>query len=238
MRERAAKPKRKAYTVVAYGDSWTYGSVANGWHEAKEAGYDWELIHGSWFSQLRRWLMQMDPETVIYNQGMPGWKSYQGRDHFERRVAALDPDLLILNFAINDWTNKIPLHIYKTAMDQIMLEAKRIGCQCVVWTSGPVAAASEKSYGFESPMQDSSFPHRFEEYNDTLRNLAAEHRVILADAERVIRRLWESGTEISGWFYDAIHFTQQGHDTIFQCLRDALALDRRVNKKGRRIAEK
>jgi lysophospholipase L1-like esterase len=216
---KAAKPKRKAFTVVAYGDSWTYGSVANGWQEAKEAGYDWELIYGSWFSQLRRWLAQTCPETVVYNQGMPGWKSYQGRDHFDRKVAALEPDLLILNFGINDWTNKIPLPVYRSAMEQMMLEAKRIGCECIVWTSGPVAAASCESYGYEKPLQDGGFPHRFDEYNDTLRSLAAEQRFILADAERAIRSLREHGTDLAGWFYDAIHFTQQGHDAIFHCLR-------------------
>lgn len=224
-----AKPKPKPFTVVAYGDSWTYGSVANGWHEAKEAGYDWELIHGSWFSQLRAWLMQMNPETIVYNQGMPGWKSYQGRDHFERWVRALEPDLLILNFGINDWTNKIPLSVYRTAMEQIILETKRIQCECVIWTSGPVAVASGESYGYGSPMQDSAFPHRFDEYNDTLRSLAAEHRVTLVDAERAIRNLWNNGTDISGWFYDSIHFMQQGHDTIFQRLRDGLSLDGRVS---------
>lgn len=218
----------------------TYGSVANGWQEAKEAGYDWELIHGSWFSQLRRWLTQINPVTVVYNQGMPGWKSYQGRDHFERWVAALEPDLLIHNFAINDWTNKIPLFVYRSTMDQIMQDAKRIGCQCVVWTSGPVSAASGESYGYGSPMEDGSFPHRFEEYNDTLRSLAAEHRCILADAERAVRDLWENGTDLSGWFYDAMHLKQQGHDSVFQCLRDGLTLDKRVHLhlKVRRKAEK
>lgn len=230
MRTREAKSGPKPLTVVAYGDSWTYGSVAGGWQEAKLAGYDWELIHGSWFSQIKRWLTQHNPETIVYNQGMPGWKSYQGRDRFEQLVAALEPDILILNFGINDWTNKIPLFVYRSAMDEMMRESKRIGCECVVWTSGPVASAGGESYGYGKPLEDSGFPHRFDEYNDTLRSLAAEHRVVPADAERVIRNLWENGADLAGWFYDATHLTQQGHDLIFQCVRERLMQIRRVKK--------
>ncbi|MDF2660053.1 MAG: hypothetical protein K0Q94_2844 [Paenibacillus sp.] len=29
---------------------------------------------------------------------------------------------------------------------------------------------------------------------------------------------WRSVADIAGWFYDAIHFKQQGHDRIYNCM--------------------
>jgi hypothetical protein len=39
-----------------------------------------------------------------------------------------------------------------------MQETKRINCECFIWTSGPVAAASGECIGFENPLQDGAFP--------------------------------------------------------------------------------
>lgn len=205
-------------TVVAYGDSWTYGSVADGWYEAKAAGANAELIHGSWVLQLRKHLQSVNSKAVVHNRGKGGWTSVQGWESFEPLVESLQPDLLLLNYGINDWKRPIPLHEYRTNMERMINRAKQLGCACLLWTSGPLSTASGQSYGWTKPVADEAFPASFDRFNDTLRELAAAHGLPLADAERDIEAEWRSGTDIAGWFYDAIHFTQQGHDRIFKCM--------------------
>jgi hypothetical protein len=71
-------------------------------------------------------------------------------------------------------------------------------------------------------MKDDGFPEPFARFNDTLRELAAERGLPLADAQRRIEAEWRAGTDISGWFYDSIHFLQIGHDRIFACICETL----------------
>ncbi|MEF3306723.1 SGNH/GDSL hydrolase family protein [Paenibacillus sp. GYB003] len=210
-------------TVVAYGDSWTYGSVAEGWYEAKDAGMNAELIHGSWVLKLRRHLQSLNPKAVVHNCGKGGWTSANGSDSFERNVGSLRPDLLVLNFGINDWKRPVPLNDYRANMERMLTRAEELGIACLLWTSGPLSTMSGQTYGWTEPVADAAFPATFDRFNDSLREFAAARGIPLADAEREIVAEWRSGTDISGWFFDAIHFTQQGHDRIFDCIRRTIA---------------
>ncbi|GAA3407654.1 SGNH/GDSL hydrolase family protein [Paenibacillus hodogayensis] len=214
--------ERKPVTVVAYGDSWTYGSVAEGWHEARENGLNPDLIHGSWVSQLRRHLQQMNERATVHNSGKGGWTSAQGLDGFDKGVGELKPDLLILNFGINDWRKPISVEAYRANIELMLEKAEAIGCASLLWTSGPVSAVSGETYGWKQPLEDTAYPEPFARYNDTLRSIAAERGLLLADAEKDIQSVWRSGTDISGWFYDSFHFTQNGHDHLFRSIRSKL----------------
>jgi lysophospholipase L1-like esterase len=209
-------------TIVAYGDSWTYGSVAEGWYEAKAAKMDAELIHGSWVLQLRRYVQSINPQAVVLNRGRGGWTSGQGVDAFEQNVKAFAPDLLLLNFGINDWKRPSTLDEYRANMERLLNMTKEMGSDCLLWTSGPVSAASGETYGWSSPREDETYLAPFDSFNDTIRELASARNLTLADAERDIHAVWQAGEDISGWFYDAIHFTQPGHDLIFRCVKNAL----------------
>lgn len=209
-------------TIVAYGDSWTYGSVAEGWYEAKAAGLDAEMIHGSWVLQLRRAMQSISPLIAVHNRGRGGWISGQGVEAFAGKVGSLRPDLVLLNFGINDWKRPIPLAEYRANMERLLDQIEESGSGCLLWTTGPVAAASGESYGWSKPVDDAAFPASFAQFNDTLRELAATRGIPLADAERAIEDEWRAGADISGWFYDAIHFTQEGHDRIFRCIRQTI----------------
>lgn len=210
-------------TLVAYGDSWTYGSVADGWHDARQNGFDRELIYGSWVNQLRRWLQTLQMKTRVYNQGHGGWTSLQGAEAFEDMVSVLHPDLLLLNFGINDWKLPVPMDDYVQAMDSMIYKAKAMSCRIILWTSGPISAQSEEHYGWDHPIDDSHVLYRFSEMNSALREMALKHRVEFVDAERAILRRWEQDAEPVSWFYDAIHFTQPGHDFIFSAMKSNLS---------------
>lgn len=214
----------ESLTIVAYGDSWTYGSVADGWFEARDAGWDRELIHGSWVMQLRRAVTGRDPNAKVINSGQGGWTSLQGSEAYDRLVSAYEPDLLILNFGINDMRHRVPPEEYRHAVKGMLERAHAAGAACLLWASGPLSMEGIETYGWDQPMLSEELPYRFAEYNDTLRSLAAELNLTFVDAERGIQEEWEAGTDISGWFYDAIHFTQEGHDSIYRLIAEALGL--------------
>lgn len=211
--------------VVAYGDSWTYGSCADGWLEAREAGYDRALIHGSWVSQLSRLCKAHNSQSEVHNAGQGGWTGTQGVAGFETLVGSLRPDVVLLNFGINDWRHQAPITDYRRSIEELTDRIRLIGSDCLLWTSGPVSSLRGEDFGWGTPVDDRHFPHGFEAYNETLRDIASERGLLMADAERAIMAdpgfVREGGT----WFLDAYHLFQQGHDRIFQCIRDQLRLD-------------
>ncbi|WP_158560442.1 SGNH/GDSL hydrolase family protein [Paenibacillus contaminans] len=211
-------------SVVTLGDSWTYGSVADGWHEAKAAGMDRELIHGSWAMQLRRTVQERNRSSSVVNSGQGGWTAKQGLEAFDRLVAEFRPDLVVLNFGINDWRKNVPLDDYRSDMETIIDRAEALGAACLLWTSGPVSLAGEQDFGWGEPLDPQNYEHRFNAYNDTIKAIAADRGLPLADAERIIWEEWHAGTDLSGWFYDAFHFKQEGHDRIHDAIARKLGL--------------
>ncbi|MBP1988851.1 SGNH/GDSL hydrolase family protein [Paenibacillus eucommiae] len=218
-----AMSKQESFTIITYGDSWTFGSVAEGYYPEMSISES-EVIYGSWAEQLKRFLQKNNPNVDFRNQGVPGWQSVQGAEAFDERVLAFKPDCIILNFGINDWKNFAKLEQFQVMMEQMIMKSKQSGCMCLLWISGPLSISSGETYGWHSPIQDQDFPHAFSDFTETLYQLADKHKLLVADAQRDIIDLWESGTDLSGWFYDAIHFTQKGHDRIFESLKRTLSM--------------
>lgn len=217
--------EQRSMSVVTYGDSWTYGSVAEGWYEARDAGYDASLISGSWSMQLKSELMQLNPYVQFYNKGVGGMTSVQGSNNYAANVGSLSPDYLILNFGINDWRKGVTPAQFSAAMEAMIGQARSAGSEVILWTSGPLSIRSQETYGWARPVEDAEFAYDFSEYTAVLHDLAEEHDLLLADAAKDIEYEWQSGTDISGWFYDAIHFKQEGHDMILNSIKQTLRMD-------------
>ncbi|MBO9609753.1 MAG: SGNH/GDSL hydrolase family protein [Paenibacillaceae bacterium] len=214
----------KAVTVVTYGDSWTYGSVAEGWYDAEDAGYDAESITGSWALRLRKELRCANPNAQLFNVGVGGWTSVQGCEEFATKVAPHRPDYVLVNYGINDWKNGVSLGDYAASMESILRQAEAINCQVVLWTSGPLSIRGVETFGWVEPLDDSKLLHRYAEFTGALHGLAAAHDLPIADAAGDIEAQWRAGTDLSGWFWDSIHFKQEGHDMILRSIMKTLGL--------------
>lgn len=205
--------------IVTYGDSWTYGSCADGWVEAKSAGGDSEKIHGSWVLQVRRCLQEINPKITVHNCGRGGWTSREGVAGYDQLVAPFDGDLLVLNFGINDWRHGLSLNDFRANISRIVERNRAAGATCLIWTSGPVSAKSGSDHGWHAPLDDSSFPNPFSHYNEILREVSITHETLFVDVEQEILRIWEGDTCSGGWFEDAFHFNQLGHNKIYEHIR-------------------
>ncbi|MCI0618975.1 GDSL-type esterase/lipase family protein [bacterium] len=87
----------KTLRVVCMGDSCTAG---------------WEVSNDQTFCHVLKELLEMSlPITVeTINAGVPGYSSFQGLHHLEKRIFSLDPDVIVLSYAWNDHTFAIHMH--------------------------------------------------------------------------------------------------------------------------------
>jgi lysophospholipase L1-like esterase len=86
-------PKEKpssAFRIVCLGDSWTFGANVS--------------LEDSYPRQLHRLLQREFPGAYfeVLNLGVLGYSSFQGLELLKKRALGLDPDLMILAFAMND----------------------------------------------------------------------------------------------------------------------------------------
>lgn len=201
----------RGMTVVAYGDSWTYGlSTAT----------------DPWASQLGAKLQSMNPNATFVNEGVGGWDSREGLTGLAA-VTAHAPDYCILNFGINDWghtlgSNARTVPQYTADMGAIIDSLAAAGCKTILWVSGPVRSTSGSDYGCGSAVDDSAHTYKFIDYVNALKSLALDKRTPLLDIRRAFIDHHENVESICPWFWDNIHFNQQGHDFMYQVFRRAL----------------
>jgi lysophospholipase L1-like esterase len=79
-----------AFRIICLGDSWTFGANVD-----QEAAYP---------ERLRALIEQEFPDAglELLNLGVLGYSSYQGLELLKRVVLDLEPDLLLIGFAMND----------------------------------------------------------------------------------------------------------------------------------------
>ncbi len=72
----------------------------------------WEVSNDQTFCHVLKELLEMSllitVETI--NAGVPGYSSFQGLHHLEKRIFSLDPDVIVLSYAWNDHTFAIHMH--------------------------------------------------------------------------------------------------------------------------------
>jgi lysophospholipase L1-like esterase len=87
----AAKPD-DTVRIVCLGDSWTFGANVN---------------QGQSYPQRLQAMLREDfpqKRIEVFNLGMLGYSSYQGLELLQSRALSLDPDIVIVGFAMNDST--------------------------------------------------------------------------------------------------------------------------------------
>jgi len=220
----------ESVSVVAYGDSWTYGSCADGWLEAKSIGGDAERIYGSWVLQMRRHLQEINAKVTVHNSGRGGWTSRQGVEGYGESVSPFNADMLILNFGINDWRHGVSLNEFRDNISQIVDRNGAAGAACLIWASGPVSARSGLDHGWHAPLDDRGFPNLFSDYNGILREVALAYKTHFVDVEQEILKVWKAGACAGDWFEDAFHFNQLGHNEMYKIIAGCMLSQNRVTE--------
>lgn len=183
--------------ILAYGDSIT--------------------ASGAWFSEAEK-----QYGITIRNRGTGGWNSADGAASFAK-IAAEEPDLLLLSFGMNDASldmkKYVPLAAYERNLRGMIERAHAADIRVVLVIENPIG---EEAYYtrhdkavFEPYGGANAFYFR---YVQTARSLAAEYGLVTADLYAVFE-----GTEnLNAYLADGVHPNEKGYGLYAAALCDAL----------------
>ncbi|MBN9383870.1 MAG: SGNH/GDSL hydrolase family protein [Chitinophagaceae bacterium] len=160
-------------------------------------------IFDSYPYQVLRRLKQLYPYAVInvIVTAIGGENSTQGAQRFEKEVLIHRPDVLFIDYALND--RKIGLQKAKENMEDMIHKALQQNIPVILLT----------------PSADVNVPllqahNELEQFADQIRQLAAKYGVGLADSYSMFRQVEEKGEDIHVYMAQSNHPNAMGHALI------------------------
>ncbi|HWQ53217.1 MAG TPA: GDSL-type esterase/lipase family protein [Bryobacteraceae bacterium] len=154
---------------------------------------------------------------VVYNKGIGGQNSEQGRARFDQDVIALKPDIVLIYFGLNDTLNEprfVPLDRFIGNLEWMLARARDSGVRPVLCTIQHVNTErllkrhKRESYGEEGPNG------KIDRYNAAIRRLARVRQVGLADFASALDR---AGGPTDTYTPDGVHLTPAGYELLAGC---------------------
>jgi acyl-CoA thioesterase-1 len=155
---------------------------------------------------------------TVYNKGIGGQNSKQGKARFSKDVLALKPDYVFIYFGLNDTLNE-PAFLteteYVTNLVWMVDQARAANIRPVLCTIHPVGEEAlmkrhkKESYGNEGPNG------KVDRYNKALRALADEKKVPVADFAGVVAASDQKAEKLV--CADGVHLTPAGYDALAHC---------------------
>lgn len=215
----AESPAPIAIKIVAFGDSTTArrGSLK------------------TYSDQLRDLFADSEETVEIINAGVGGNHTDLAMKRFDRDVLQHDPDVVIIQFGINDaaidvWKNppatkpRVSLDRYsKNLSDFIKQLRARKTRHVVLMTPNPLTWTErlKQLYGKHpyKPDDANGFNVVLETYADEVRRVAAKHKVPLIDVDLAFKQYAEQPSQsIDDLLLDGMHPNEQGHKLISNLL--------------------
>ncbi len=198
-------------TIVAFGDSTT-------------------AIRGElnvYCDLLKSGLAQRGMPAQVINSGVGRDHTQSARERFENDVLAHHPDLVIIQFGINDSTidvwktppenqPRVALKNYKENLRYFVTELRKRDAQVVLMTPNPLRWTPQlrTMYGKPPylPEQEDGFNVRLKEYAEAVRKIAKAENVPLVDVALAFESYGAmDGKSVSDLLLDGIHPNNQGH---------------------------
>lgn len=201
---KTAWPKNRTIQVVFHGHS-----VPAGYHKTPEVKPFESYPH-----LVNRKLKEQYPHAVInvITTAIGGEHSISGAARFERDVLSLKPDIIFIDYALND--RRLDGDQVRKSWESMVADAKKAKVPVVLLT--PTGDASAKRSDPADPLNVRA---------DMIRALAKEHQVILADVHAAWSAELEKGTPQADLLSQGNHPNLKGHtlaaETIFKALCEA-----------------
>ncbi len=175
-RARSGKPVPVAIYTVFMGDSITFGQYVDPPHR-------WSDIVSS---KLTRSYLRTATNLAFVNCGISGETTRQGLERFPRDVQAATPDIMTLQFGLNDcncWVTdrglpRVSEAAYRANLTEMIARARRFGAQRVILST------NHPTLRHKVLLSGESLEERRLRYNELVREVAAETGVTLCDIER------------------------------------------------------
>ncbi len=197
-------PKNRAIQVVFHGHS-----VPAGYHKTPEVktfeSYP-HLVHVK--------LKEQYPHAVInvITTAIGGENSIPGAARFERDVLSLKPDLIFIDYALND--RRQPVEKVEAAWLEMIAAAKKANVPVVLLT--PTGDSSAKLDDPQDPLNQRA---------ELIRKMAREQQVLIADVFAAWKAEIGKGTPQTEILSQGNHPNLKGHtlaaETIYKAVQDA-----------------
>ncbi len=175
------------------------------------------------------------PGLTMINRGVPGNTTEHARARFEKDVLAVQPNLVIIQFGINDssvdvWKKppetapRVSLRRYVENLSYFVDSVRAAGGQVVLMTFNPLTWTTKLKglYGQAPYRPDAAdgFNEGRTQYNEAVRQLSRDKQVRLIEVDGAYRA---SETPLDDLLLDGIHPNTRGHALVTGLLRDVLA---------------
>ena len=130
-----------------------------------------------------------------------GENSVQGAKRFKRDVISHHPDLVLIDYALND--RGVGLQKANLAWNQMIRQAKKQGIKVILLTPSP-----DQSVNYADP------DNELKKHADQIRNLAAKNQVGLVDSYRAFEFLYPDKEQLKQYMSQVNHPNEKGHELI------------------------
>lgn len=220
-------PQSPAVLIACLGDSVTHGCFEVYTNRYGNIDTRYRPTEG-YVGQLQRKLDEYYPAGAvsILNAGISGDSAIGGEARLERDVLSHHPDLVIVDFGLNDAMGGLEkLPAYEKAMDSIMERVLASGAECMLLTPNRMCAYAApwvendvlKQVAEEAAkVQNGGVLDAFVE---TARQVAKRHGVPVADAYAMWNRLEKAGVDTTAMLCNDInHPSARAHELFVQAI--------------------
>lgn len=213
------KTKATCAKIVFMGDSITYGQYV-------EPSFRWTDLLAD---RLTRRYLDTPVNLFFVNKGISGETTRQGLERFAADVQAIQPDIMTLQFGLNDanyWVTdrglpRVSLVAYRANLVEMIERARRFGTKHILLMTSHATLRNKVLMG------DVSLEASRKVYNEALRSVAEETKVTLCDIDKEFSNF--SFKELEDMllpYPDHLHLSIKGHslyaDLLIQALEFAL----------------
>jgi len=193
-----------AVTIVFFGDSITEGQHV-------DSSRRWTDLLAD---RLNRRYLDTPVGLNFLNKGISGETSRQGLERFARDVQQISPDIMTLEFGLNDcncWISdrghpRNSLASYRANLFEIIERARLFGAQKVI------VQTNHETLKRKIMLSGESLETARKRYNNTMRQVAADTGATLCDIEKAFGPMTEAELEeILLPYPDHLHLSIAGH---------------------------
>lgn len=209
-----------AIGIVFMGDSITFGQYV-------EAPFRWTDIVSD---RLTRKYLKSATNLMFLNRGVSGETTRQGLERFPRDVQSVAPDIMTLQFGLNDcncWVTdrglpRVSELAYRANLIEMIERARRFGTKRVI------LSANHPTLRHKMLLSGQTLEERRVRYNDIVREVATATRVELCEIDRAFSALDSRNlAKLLLPYPDELHLSAEGHqvyaDAIYGPLEAAIA---------------
>ncbi|MFC2158858.1 GDSL-type esterase/lipase family protein [Acidobacteriota bacterium] len=186
------------------------------------------------------WLVEELPKfglnVEVINYGIPGNTTSDARKRFQRDVMDQKPELVIIQFGLNDSAidvsqgsrdPRLPQETYTENLKSMVGELKQAGKKVILMTQNPMYWTPKLKEIYGSPPFDVEDPTGLNilnsKYAQTVRDISIEFKVPLIDVYRLFSSSLDSDEEeAASLLLDGIHPNDRGHEIISAKLIDEI----------------